>query len=448
MKTLQNQDSEIFEILKGEEDRQLKGMTLIPSENHTSKAVLEALTSVLSDKYAEGYPGRRYYAGNEYADKLETLVQERAKALFGVPYANVQPYSGSPANLVILSALLEPGESLMGLNLLDGGHLTHGWKFSMTSKFWKSVPYHMTVDGAIDMEEVRRLALEEKPKIIICGGTAIPRAIPFAEFAEIADEVGAYLLADVSHIAGLIAGGAHESPVPYVHLVMTTTHKTLRGPRGAMIMVTEKGLAKDEDLPTKIDKALIPGLQGGPHLNTIAGIGVALNEDSEPSFKEYANKVVENAKTLAEELKNKGFKLVSDGTDNHLILIDLIPTGVGRGVFFHEGLERIGIYTNKNTVPGDPSSPFYPSGLRIGTPAVTTRGMGEVEMKLIAEWIAKFAEHIKDIKLPDDKDTRKQVIKDFRASLKNDSFYDEMRAEVEEMCVKFAVPGSIPPVFG
>ncbi len=441
MKNLENTDPEIMGILKAEEQRQLAGMTLIPSENHTSRAVLEALTSVLSDKYAEGYPGKRYYAGNEFADELETLVQDRAKALFQVPYANVQPYSGSPANLIIFSALLDVGEKIMGLNLLDGGHLTHGWKFSMTSKFWTSIPYHMTAEGAIDMDEVRKLAHEEKPKIIICGGTAIPRAIPFAEFAKIADEVGAYLLADVSHIAGLIAGGAHESPVPYAHLVMTTTHKTLRGPRGAMIMVTDKGLAKDAELPTKIDKALIPGLQGGPHLNTIAGIGVALKEDSEPEFKDYAKRVVANAKTLADDLKQKGFKLVSDGTDNHLILLDLTNGGVGRGVFFHEGLERVGIYTNKNTVPGDPSSPFYPSGLRIGTPAVTTRGMGENEMKLIAEWIAKFAEHIKDIKLPEDKDTRKQVIKDFRATLKSDGFYDELRKEVEEVCVKFPVPG-------
>lgn len=441
MKNLQEKDPEIYEILKAEEERQKKGLTLIPSENHTSKEVLEALTSVLSDKYAEGYPGKRYYAGNEFADKLETLVQERAKALFGVPYANVQPYSGSPANLVIFSALLEVGDKIMGLNLLDGGHLTHGWKFSMTSKFWRSVPYHMTADGAIDMDEVRRLAREEKPKIIICGGTAIPRAIPFREFAEIADEIGAYLLADVSHIAGLIAGGAHESPVEYAHLVMTTTHKTLRGPRGAMIMVTEKGFGKDEELPAKIDKALIPGLQGGPHLNTIAGIGVALNEDSKPEFKEYAAKVVTNAKTLARELQEKGFNLVSGGTDNHLILIDLTNTGAGRGVFFHEGLERIGIYTNKNTVPGDLSSPFYPSGLRIGTPAVTARGMGEDEMKQIADWIYRFANHIKEVELPEDKETRKQVIKDFRASLKSDSFYETIRAEVEAMCQKFAVPG-------
>lgn len=441
MQNLQNSDPEIYNILQGEEERQLKGLTLIPSENHTSKEVLEALTSVLSDKYAEGYPGKRYYAGNEFADKLESLVQERAKKLFGVPYANVQPYSGSLANLVIFSALLEVGDKIMGLNLLDGGHLTHGWKFSMTSKFWTSVPYHMTKDGAIDMDEVRRLAREEKPKIIICGGTAIPRAIPFREFAEIADEIGAYLLADVSHIAGLIAGGAHESPVEYAHLVMTTTHKTLRGPRGAMIMVTEKGLAKDEELPSKIDKALIPGLQGGPHLNTIAGIGVALNEDTKPEFKEYAAKVVANAKTLADELMQKGFELVSGGTDNHLILINLTNTGIGRGAFFHEGLERIGIYTNKNTVPGDSSSPFYPSGLRIGTPAVTTRGMGEVEMRQIAEWIKKFADHIADVQLPNDKEKRKQVLKDFRASLKDDGFYEELRAEVEAMCEKFKVPG-------
>lgn len=441
MKNLENKDPDILRILKAEENRQSRGMTLIPSENHTSKAVLEALSSVISDKYAEGYPGKRYYAGNEFADELETLVQDRAKALFQVPYANVQPYSGSPANLIIFSALLDVSEKIMGLNLLDGGHLTHGWKFSMTSKFWTSVPYHMTTEGMIDMDEVRRLAVEEKPKIIICGGTAIPRAIPFAEFAKIADEAGAYLLADVSHIAGLIAGGAHESPVPYAHLVMTTTHKTLRGPRGAMIMVTDKGLAKDADLPAKIDKALIPGLQGGPHLNTIAGIGVALKEDSEPEFKDYAEKVVVNAKTLADELKQKGFKLVSDGTDNHLILMDLTTGGAGRGVFFHEALERIGIYANKNTIPGDPSSPFYPSGLRIGTPAVTTRGMGESEMKMIADWIYRVGEHIKEIQLPEEKEERKQLLKDFRASLKSDSFYDELRAEVEEICVKFAVPG-------
>ncbi|MBU2566377.1 serine hydroxymethyltransferase, partial [Patescibacteria group bacterium] len=374
-------------------------------------------------------------------DKIESLVQERAKTLFGVPHANVQPYSGSPANLVILSALVEPGQPIMGLNLLDGGHLTHGWKFSMTSKFWQSIPYHMTKEGAIDLEEVRNLALENKPKIIICGGTAIPRAIPFKAFADIAEEIGAYLLADVSHIAGLIVGGEHESPVQYADLIMTTTHKTLRGPRGAMIMVTQKGLEKDADLPTKIDKALIPGLQGGPHLNTIAGIGVALNEDSKPEFKEYAKQVVLNAKAMATRLTERGFNLVSGGTDNHLLLLDLTSGGVGRGAFFHEGLERLGIYTNKNTIPGDPSSPFYPSGLRIGTPAITTRGMKEPEMIKIADWIADFGEHIKDVKLPEDKETRKQVIKDFRASLKSDSFYDEMRTEVKAMCVKFAVPG-------
>ncbi len=441
MKILENKDPEIVRILKAEEDRQLRGMTLIPSENHTSRAVLEALTSVLSDKYAEGYPNKRYYAGNEFADQLESLVQERAKTLFGVPYVNVQPYSGSPANLIIFSALLDIGEKIMGLNLLDGGHLTHGWKFSMTSKFWQSTPYHMTTEGNIDMDEVRRLAREERPRIIICGGTAIPRAIPFAEFAEIAEDVGAYLLADVSHIAGLIAGGAHESPAPYAHLIMTTTHKTLRGPRGAMIMITDKGLAKDADLPTKIDKALIPGLQGGPHLNTIAGIGVALKEDSLPEFKEYAIRVVANAKILADELKQKGFKLVSGGTDNHLILIDLTLDGIGRGVFFHEGLERIGIYTNKNTIPQDPSSPFYPSGLRIGTPAITTRGMGETEMKRIADWIYRLGEHIKEVKMPEDKEERKQVLKNFRESLKNDNFYADLQKEVEEMCIKFPIPG-------
>jgi len=441
MNNLQNNDPELAGLLKEEEIRQTDGMTLIPSENHTSKAVLEALTSVLSDKYAEGYPGKRYYAGNQIADKVETLAQNRAKTLFGVPYVNVQPYSGSPANLAIYCAILEPGDKIMGLNLLDGGHLTHGWKFSMTSKFWKSVPYHMTTDGVIDLEEVRCLAQENKPKVIVCGGTAIPRAIPFKEFADIADSVGAYLLADVSHIAGLIVGGQHESPVPFAHLVMTTTHKTLRGPRGAMIMVTQKGLDKDADLSEKIDKAIIPGLQGGPHLNTIAGIGEALFEDAQPAFKDYARRVIENNKVLANELMQKGFKLVSGGTDNHLIVLDLTPGGNGRGVFVHEALERIGIYTNKNMLPGDPSSPFYPSGLRIGSPAVTTRGMGTDEMQKIASWITQVGEHVDSFKLPEDKEERKELLKQFRESLKTDEFYAALAKEVTEMCRRFPVPG-------
>lgn len=441
MPNLENHDAEIAGLLLAEEARQRHGFTLIPSENHASKAVLEALSSVMSDKYAEGYPGKRYYAGNIIADQLEILVQNRAKELFKVPYANVQAYSGSPANLAIFAAALEPGDGIMGLYLLDGGHLTHGWKFSMTSKFWKSIPYHMTDQGMFDMEEIRRVALENKPKIIICGGTAIPREIPFRKFAEIAEEVGAFLLADISHISGLVAGGAHESPVAYADIVMTTTHKTLRGPRGALIMVTDKGLEKDTELPAKIDKAIIPRLQGGPHLNTIAGIGVALHEASLPVFKDYAEQIVKNAAALAEALKRHQFRLVSGGTDNHLILLDLTPGGAGRGVFFHEALERINIFTNKNTIPGDPSSPFYPSGLRIGTPAVTTRGMKEDDMQKIADWIYRVSEHMADIHLPDEKEARKQVIKGFRASLDSDGFYNEMQSEVIVFSQNFPVPG-------
>lgn len=438
---LQKTDPQMADLLKAEADRQQNNLTLIPSENHASPAVLEALSSVLSDKYAEGYPGKRYYPGNEIADKVENLTRERAKALFGVPHVNVQPYSGSPANLAIYSAICEPGETIMGLNLLDGGHLTHGWKFSMTSRFWKSVPYHMTADGKIDLDEVRRLAQENRPKVIVCGGTAIPRAIPFAEFSQIADEVGAYLVADISHISGLIAGGQHESPVAFAHLMMTTTHKTLRGPRGAMIMTTQKGLDKDAELADKIDKAIIPGLQGGPHLNNIAGIGVALLEASQPTFKDYAAKVVSNAKALSVELLGLGFKLVSGGTDNHLILVDLTPTGPGRGMFLDLALERVGLIANRNMIPGDPSTPFYPSGLRLGTPAATTRGMGEAEMKQIANWIAQVAKHIKDVQLPTDKEPRLALIKQFKESLKTDTWYESVRKEVQEMCGRFGVPG-------
>ncbi len=436
-----DQDPDIAGLIAAEEARQQDGLTLIPSENHTSRAVLEALATVFSDKYAEGYPGRRYYAGNEVADRLESLVQDRAKRLFGVPYVNVQPYSGSPANFAVYLATMEPGETFMGLDLLSGGHLTHGWKANATSRIWKSIPYHVTAEGLIDLDEVRDLARREKPKLIWCGGTALPRAIPFKEFGEIADETGALLVADISHIAGLVAGGAHESPVPYVHLVTTTTHKTLRGPRGAMIMVTDKGLAKDPDLGTKIDKAIIPGFQGGPHLNVIAGIGVALQEAAAPAFKDYAERVVTNARSLAAALTEAGFALVSGGTDNHLILMDLTPTGIGRGTLFHAGLERLGLYANKNAVPNDQSSPFYPSGLRLGTPAATTRGMDAADMKQVASWIAQLGEHIKAVKVPQDKEARQKTLKSFDESLKTDPFYETLRGEVRNLCRRYPIPG-------
>lgn len=442
MSHLSEMDPQIYQLALQETDRQNRGLTLIPSENHTSLAILEALATTLSDKYAEGYPGRRYYSGNSVVDPLENLVRDRAKALFGVPHANVQPYSGSPANFAVYLATLNPGDTYCGLDLLSGGHLTHGWKFNATSKLWKSIPYHATPDGQPDLVELRRLALEHKPKLIWCGGTALPRTVDFKGFAEIADEIGAILVADISHISGLVVSGQHPSPAPYAHIITTTTHKTLRGPRGAMIMVTQKGLDKDPELANKIDSTIIPGLQGGPHLNTIAGIGVALLEASQPAFKEYAAQIVKNAHALADALIQEGFKLVSDGTDNHLILMDLSSTGLGRGTLFHEGLERVGIYTNKNTVPTEQGSPFYPSGLRIGTPAVTSRGMKEAEMKQIALWIKRFGDHISTIQVPTDKEQRNTLLANFREQLQTETFYVDLQKEVESFCLNFPIPAS------
>ncbi len=442
MSPLPSHDPEIAKLIEAERVRQLETLTLIPSENHTSPDVLSALGTVLSDKYAEGYPGKRYYAGNEVVDQVENLVRDRAKQLFGVPYANVQPYSGSPANLAVFLATLQPGEPFMGLEFAHGGHLTHGLALNATGRLWRSVPYHVNADGSMNLEEIRELAKKEKPKLIICGGTAIPRAIPFKEFADIADSCGALLLADISHIAGLVTGGAHETPVPYAHIITTTTHKTLRGPRGAMILVTQKGLDRDADLGVKIDKAIIPGSQGGPHLNTIAAVGVALREAGQPGFKEYASRIVANAKALADALIGAKFTLVSGGTDNHLILVDLSSTGIGRGVLFHDGLERIGLITNKNTVPTEQSSPFYPSGLRLGTPAVTTRGLGPTDMKQIASWISQFAEHIKDTQVPADKDARNAALKSFRASLVTDPFYETLREEVRNLAKRYPIPAA------
>ena len=440
--SLHDSDPKIADLLDQELIRQQESITLIPSENHTSSAVLEALSSVISDKYAEGYPGKRYYAGNQVADQLENLVRDRAKALFGVPFVNVQPYSGSPANLAAYLAVMNPGETFMGLDLAQGGHLTHGYHLNATGRIWKSAPYRVSADGSFDFNEIRDIAMREKPKLIVCGGTAIPRAIPFAKFAEVADACGAILMADISHIAGLVAGKTHESPVPYCHIVTTTTHKTLRGPRGAMIMVTQKGLDADADLGSKIDKAIIPGSQGGPHLNTIAGIGVALGEAALPTFSDYAKRVVENAQALAQALTDAGFSLVSNGTDNHLILVDLTKTGIGRGVFFQDGLERIGLVTNKNTIPDEPSSPFYPSGLRLGSPAATTRGMGPNEMKQIASWIGQFSAKIKDLQLPVDKEERTTTLKTFRASLNSDPFYETLREEVRGLSRRYPIPAS------
>jgi glycine hydroxymethyltransferase len=380
-KSLNAVDPEIAALIRAEERRQADTVKLIASENYVSQAVLEATGTVLTNKYSEGYPGKRYYEGQQVIDQIETLAIERAKSLFGVGHANVQPYSGSPANLAVYMAFLKPGDTVLGMGLPFGGHLTHGWSVSATGKWFNAARYGVRKDtGRIDMDEVRALALEHRPKLIFCGGTAIPRTIDFPAFAEIAREVGAVLAADIAHIAGLVAGGAHPSPVGHANVISTTTHKTLRGPRGAMLM------ADSGEHATALNKAVFPGLQGGPHNHTTAAIAVALHEAAQPEFKAYAAQIVKNAKALADELMARGFDLVSGGTDNHLILMDLTSKGIG-GKPAAQALDRAGLETNYNTVPFDPRKPFDPSGIRIGTPSVTSRGMGEAEMRQIGAWI-------------------------------------------------------------
>jgi glycine hydroxymethyltransferase len=386
---LRQSDPEIYQLIKQEERYELDSIRLIPSENYVSRAVLEATGSILTNKYSEGYSGRRYYEGQRYIDQLESLVVERAKRLFRVEHANVQPYSGSPANLAVYFGLLKRGDTLMGLALPHGGHLTHGWNVSITGTFWRAVQY--TVDREselIDLDAVRDLARRERPKIIVTGATAYPRVFDFKGFAEIAKEVGALLLADISHIAGLIVAGVHPDAAPFADVITTTTHKTLRGPRGAMIMCRKEHAEA-------IDKAVFPGLQGGPHNHTTAAIGVALKEASTPEFQQYARQIVANAKALAEELLARGFRLVSGGTDNHLLLVDLTNKKV-IGKKAAQALDRAGIVGNYNTVPYDPRKPFSPSGLRLGTPAVTSRGMCEAEMKQIGAWIDEVIAHVDD----------------------------------------------------
>ncbi|MFF8288232.1 serine hydroxymethyltransferase [Streptomyces sp. NPDC016309] len=373
-------DPEIAALVGAEERLQSETLRLIPSENYVSQAVLEASGTVLQNKYSEGYPGRRYYEGQQNIDQVEVLAVGRAKALFGVDHANVQPYSGSPANLAVHLAFAEPGDTVMGMALPMGGHLTHGWGVSVTGSWFRGVQYGVRRDtGLIDFDEVRELALKERPRIIFCGGTALPRTIDFAAFAEIAREAGAVLVADIAHIAGLIAGGAHPSPVPHADVISTTTHKTLRGPRGAMLMCREEHARA-------IDKAVFPGLQGGPHNQTTAAIAVALREASQPSFRNYAQQVVANAKALAVELIARGFDLVSGGTDNHLVLMDLTSKDVP-GKVAAKALDRAGIVVNYNTVPYDTRKPFDPSGIRIGTPSLTSRGLGTGDMAAVAGWI-------------------------------------------------------------
>jgi len=375
-------DPEVWEAIRGELERERTTLELIASENFPSLAVLEAMSTVLNNKYAEGYPGARYYGGCKYVDIIEDIARERAKKLFDADHANVQPHSGSQANQAVYLALLKPGDKILSMDLAHGGHLTHGAKVSLTGK-WFDV-YHYGVDPeteTINYDKVREIALEVKPKLIIAGASSYPRFIDFAKFREIADEVGAYLMVDMAHIAGLVAAGVHPSPVPYAHVVTTTTHKTLRGPRSGMILTTKK-LAK------KIDKAVFPGLQGGPLEHVIAAKAIALKEAATEEFKQYAKQIVENAKVLADELVKHGLRIVSGGTDNHLMLVDLRPIGV-TGKDAENMLEEAGITVNKNAIPFDPQPPKVASGIRIGTPALTTRGMGPDEMKKVAELIVK-----------------------------------------------------------
>lgn len=387
------QDKEIEELIKLEVQRQSQGLEMIPSENHTSKDVLTALGSRLTDKYSEGYPGMRYYGGCEYVDRVENLARERAKALFGVSHANVQPYSGSPANMAVYFALADPGDTVMGLELFFGGHMTHGLKVNFSGKWFNSIQYRTGKDGYLDYDGMAELVKEHKPKLIFTGATAYPRIIDWKRLREIADLCGAFLVADISHIAGLVVAGVHPSPVGIADVVTTTTHKTLRGPRGALILCNgnpsnplKKAERTKENLPTLIDRAIIPGLQGGPHNHQTAAIAVALREAAQPAFKEYGAQIVKNAQRLAAKLSDKGYELVTGGTDNHLLLIDLTNKSV-KGAEAEKSLGLAGITVNKNTVPFDQRPPFDPSGIRLGTPALTTRGMKENEMDQIAEWI-------------------------------------------------------------
>jgi glycine hydroxymethyltransferase len=409
--TLAELDPEISRLIALEHELEADKLRLIPSENYVSRAVLEATGSILTNKYSEGYVGKRYYEGQQAIDQIEQLAIDRLLALFGAEHVNVQPYSGSPANLAVYLAFCKPGDPVMGLALPAGGHLTHGWNVSITGKYFDSRGYGVRRDDQrIDLDEVRRIAREIHPKIIWCGTTAYPRTLEFDKFREIADEVGAKLCADISHISGLVVGGVHPSPIGIADVVTSTTHKTFRGPRGGVIF-SKAAYAKE------IDKAVFPGLQGGPHNHTTAGIAVAAKEASQPAFKAYARAVVDNAKTLADELIHRGFSLVTGGTDNHLILLDLTNKNVP-GKKAAQALDRAGICANYNSVPFDQRKPFDPSGLRLGTPAVTSRGMGATEMKKLAAWMDEVVAHVDDEKV-----------------------IARVAGEIKEVCQAFPAPG-------
>jgi glycine hydroxymethyltransferase len=408
--SLAEADPAVADLCRSEERRQAEKIRLIPSENYVSRAVLEASGSVFTNKYSEGYPRKRYYEGQQFTDPLEELAQTRAKDLFGAEHVNVQPYSGSPANMAVYLAFLKPGDKVMGLALPMGGHLTHGWNVSITGKYFQSVQYGVRKDtGRIDYDEVRDLARKERPQLLFAGGTAYSRLWDFEAMAGIAREVGARFVADMAHIAGLVAGGVHPSPIPHADVVTTTTHKTLRGPRGGMILCRQ-------DHAQAIDRAVFPGLQGGPHMATTAGIAVALHEAAQPSFKQYAQAIVDNARAISDELLARGYHVVSGGTDNHLVLVDLSGKNVP-GKVAAKALDKAGIELNYNSVPYDTRKPFDPSGIRLGSPAVTSRGMGPAEMKQIATWMDRV------ISSPTD-ETAEQVF-----------------AELRELTSRFPAPG-------
>lgn len=429
----------IADLIQKEEKRQKETLMLIPSENYTYPQVRDAVGSFLMHKYSEGYPSRRYYQGNKYIDKIEKKAINEAKKLFGVPHANVQPYSGSPANSAVYFALVPPGAKIMGMKLSVGGHLTHGHPdITFSGKYYKSVQFGVGEDGRIDYEKVAQIAKSEKPKLMLIGTTSYPLIFDWEKFGEIADDIGAFLVSDISHVAGLVAGGVYPDPVPYAHVVTSTTHKSLRGPRGALILVTEKGIKKDTDLASKIDRAVFPGLQGGPHNNTTAGIAISLQKAKSPEFCQYAEQIVKNAIALARELRSKDIDLYTGGTECHLLVIDLRSKGISGNVVA-ESLEAAGIIVNKNSVPNDPEPPFYPSGIRLGTPAVTARGMGESEMQKVADWIKQTIEHVKDKKLPRERQVRKEFLKKLKTQIYEDEYLKDIQNEVKTLCKKFPI---------
>ena len=403
-------DPKIFELIRNEIKRQQEGMELIPSENYASKAVIEALGSVFTNKYSEGYPGKRYYGGQEYTDQVESLAIERAKQLFGAEHVNVQPLSGAPANTAVYFAILQPGDTVLGMDLTHGGHLTHGHPVTYIAKLFNFVRYKTTPEGLIDYHQLRQMAFEHKPKLILAGFTSYTRNLDYAKFKQIADEVGAVFMMDMAHIAGLVAGKQLDNPVDYCDIVTTTTHKTLRGPRGGMILCKEK-------YAPAIDKSVFPGFQGGPHMHNIAAKAVCFGEALKPEFQEYAKQVLLNAKILCSELQNYGFKMCFGGTENHMMVIDMIASKNISGKEAQILLDKIGMSANKNVIPDEPRSPMDPSGLRIGTPAITSRGRKEKEMKQIAQWISQVVEN---------KDSEEKI--------------KAIKGEVKKFCLQFPIP--------